>query len=559
MTSFTERMGIPSFHKGRKQARRDADGKAIGEAQLKREVARPTMGGIRPVISGHPAAGLNPVRLAQIHREAAEGEPLRYFELAEDIEERDLHYSGVLSTRKRSVAQLPITVSAASESTEHKKHADFVRSWIADEVLADGLFDMLDAIGKGVSILEIDWRHHMGHTCPAAFTYRPQRWFTFDREDGETVLLLEGISGQPLPDHKFVIHRHRSKSGLTIRSGLARVASWAWMYKQFTLKDWAIFCQNYGQPIRVGRYGRNATEEEKDILWRAVTGIAGDCAAIMPADMAIEFQSVEGKSATADLYEKRADWMDRQISKAVLGQTTTTDAVSGGHAVAKEHRLVQEDIERSDAKMVSTTVNRQIIPNLVAFNFGPQSHYPKIKIGRPDEPALQDFAEAFQKAAPQGLTAPLGWMRERFSIPAPKDGEEIVGGKIMTGPSRNTETGEGEENAPPKGTKGDLNHANPLPRLIASRHLRTTNDDEIDAIADHLERDAAGALAGLQEAIKAELLAAASLEDAADRLAKLDLDPIELSQAMARGMALAHLAGRASLIDDLKDRDRDPK
>ncbi len=59
----------------------------------------------------------------------------------------------------------------------------------------------------------------------------------------------------PLIPHKFVVHRHKTKSGLTIRSGIARVACWAWMFKAFTVKDWAIFVQNYGQPIRVGKYG----------------------------------------------------------------------------------------------------------------------------------------------------------------------------------------------------------------------------------------------------------------------------------------------------------------
>ena len=550
MTTLSHLMRMPRI---RKPAKRDADNRAISNKDLSREVATPTLGGVRPVIAGHPAEGLTPVRLAHIHREAAEGEPLRYFELAEDIEERDLHYAGIMATRKRSVAQLPITVSAASDSADHLKQAEFVRSWITDDILQDGMFDMLDAIGKGVSIMEIDWRHHMGHTCPAAFIYRPQRWFTFDRDDGETLLLREGIAGQPLPAHKFVIHRHKSKSGLTVRSGLARVGSWAWMFKQFTIKDWAIFCQNYGQPIRIGRYGRNAKEEEKAILWRAVRNIAGDCAAIMPEGMSIEFVSVSDKGTTSDLYEKRADWLDRQMSKAVLGQTTTTDAVSGGHAVSKEHRLVQEDIERSDARMVSTTINRQIIPNLIAFNFGPQEVYPKVKVGRPDEPDLDVFASAFAHAAPQGLTAPLGWMRDRFSIPAPKDGEEVVGGKVMTGPSRNVgDDVDGDPGTPP--AKADLNNRNPLPQLLASHHLRTTTDDEIDALTIRLERDASGAMAGLQDAIRAELMAATSLADAADRLATLNLDPTELAQAMARGMALAHLAGQASLIDDLRDR-----
>lgn len=520
----------------------DQYGRPIKRDELVKTVAGPSLTGVRPVISGHPAEGLTPRRLALIHRDAAEGEPLAYLELAEDIEERDLHYAGVMSTRKRSVSQLPITVTAASDDAEHKKHAEFVQSWVDDEVLAACLLDMLDAVGKGFSILEIDWRMHLGHLCPREFNWRPQRWFTFSRSDGETVVLREDPEQTKLLEHKFVVHRHKSKSGLTIRSGIARVASWAWMYKAFTLKDWSIFVQNFGAPIRVGKYGRNATEQEKDVLWRAVANIAGDVAAIIPSDMLIEFQEVSAKSASTDLYERRADWLDRQISKVVLGQTTTTDAVAGGHAVSREHRLVQEDIERSDAIAISRTINRQIIPNMVAFNFGPQDHYPKVTIGRPDEVPLKEFAEAFDKLGRQGLTAPAAWVRGRLGIPAPEKDEEMIGGRAPAPPV----AGDPAQAAPA---------LNAVARLAASRHASGQNEDMIEALTTRLEEDARGALAGLADDIRAVLEKAPDLAHAADKLARMSLSPDALADAMARGMALAHLAGQAALIDDIKRRE----
>ncbi len=59
---------------------------------------------------------MSPQRLAAILRAADMGDAIRYFELAETIEERDLHYLGVLGTRRRAVAQLDISVEAASDS-----------------------------------------------------------------------------------------------------------------------------------------------------------------------------------------------------------------------------------------------------------------------------------------------------------------------------------------------------------------------------------------------------------------------------------------------------------
>lgn len=520
----------------------DQYGNPLKRQEITRPYAGPTTGGVRPVISGHPAEGLNPRRLSAIHRAAAEGDPLSYLELAEDIEERDLHYFGVMSTRKRSVAQLPITVKPASDAADHKKHAEFVQSWINDDVLRACLFDMLDAIGKGFSVMEIDWQTRLSRWEPREITYRPQRWFTFARADGETVVLRDDPAEEPLPAHKFIIHRHPSKSGLTIRSGIARVASWAWMYKSFTLKDWAIFVQNFGMPIRIGRYEGDAKEEDKDVLWRAVTQIAGDMAAIMPDSMKIEFQEVAAKGTSIDLYERRADWMDRQVSKAVLGQTTTTDAVGGGHAVAREHRLVQEDIERADAMMITATIIRQLIPNLIAMNFGPQDHYPIVRIGRPDEVMLKEFAEAFDKFAKHGLTVGASYIRERLGAPAPVEGEEVIGGRQ---PSIMDRLFESEGRAP---------ELNSVRKMLHAREKQSPTEDIVGKLTDRLQDDAAGALAGLTEEIRTVLMSAETIADAADQLARMKLSPDELSQAMARGMALAHLAGQAALIDDIAGR-----
>jgi len=519
---------------------RDWLGRVIRAMDLTEDVAGAKVGGVRQAFSGHPADGLTPQRLANILRAAAQGEPEAYFELAEDIEERDLHYAAVMATRKRSVAQLPITVISASDSAEHSKHAELVQSWVDDEILRASMFDMLDAIGKGISVMEIDWQYRLGTLSPRQLIWRTPRWFTFDQDDGETVLLREGVGGVALAPHKFIVHRHKTKSGLTIRSGIARVACWAWMFKAFTVKDWAIFCQNFGQPIRIGKYGRGATEAEKDVLWRAVSGIAGDCAAIIPREMMIELTEVGSKGTSTDMYERRADWHDRQISKLVLGQTTTTDAVSGGHAVAQEHRLVQEDIERSDALSISATLNAQLIPNMVAFNFGPQDHYPKIRIGRPDEVPLKEFSEAFDKLARHGLTAEESYLRDRLGIPAPKSGAVLVGGRAPEPMAEASKPGH-------ETTRQSFD------RLFTSAHARDGRD-AVGILTDRLEQDAAGAMTGMIDEVRQALMQATDLRDAAERLAALGLDQDQLTEAMARGMALAHLAGQASLIDDLKGR-----
>lgn len=499
--------------------------------------AAPQLYGYRQATSVQHVDGLTPWKMAAIHRAAANGEPQAWLELAEDIEERDPHYLSVLGTRKRQVCQLPATVEAASDAPEHVKHADFVREWLKEGVLDDALFDMLDAIGKGFSVLEIDWDTSPRRVQPAALEYRPARWFNFDRTDGETILLREGATGQPLTPHKFVVHRHKAKSGLTIRSGLARIASWSWMFKAFTTKDWQIFIQNYAAPIRVGKYDPTASDVDKDVLARAVFNIAGDAAAIIPKGMEIEFVGLKDTTKSAEAYEKRCDWLDRQISKLVLGQTTTTDAVAGGHAVSQEHRLVQEDIERADARSLSTTIKRQIIRQMVAFTFGPQEFYPDFRIGRPDEVPLEQVVNALDKLGKQGLTVEVSQLRDRLGFTEPAPGADVIGGRPPV-PS-----------APPQ----DPTAPAPLDQLrhLVARHASAPEPQFVDRLTERLAGDAAGALAGLTGEIRDAFDTATDMADLADRLARLELDPDRLAQAMGRAIALSHLTGRAALLDEL--------
>ncbi len=404
------------------------DGEPIQRELLTQEIAAATVTGVRSPFSGYPASGLHPGRLAALLREADQGWPLRYFELAEQIEEMDLHYAGVLATRKRSVAQLEITVDAASDDAEDVRRADMVRSWLKRDELQEELFDILDAVGKGVSYTEIIWDSSEGQWLPKCLEWRDPRWFRPDFVDGKTPLLrgADGANDLPLPPFKFIVAQIRAKSGLPIRSGIARLATWSWMFKAFTLRDWAIFSQTFGQPVRIGKYGPGATEDDKATLFRAVANIAGDCAAIVPSTMNIEFVESKNVGSSTDLYQKRADWLDQQVSKAVLGQTATTDAIAGGHAVGKEHRAVQEDIERADARAVSAIINRDLIRPWMQLEEGPLEAYPRVRIGRAEDTDVELTVDSITKLVPLGLKVSVKSMNDLIGLPTPDEGDELL-------------------------------------------------------------------------------------------------------------------------------------
>ncbi|WP_119035820.1 DUF935 domain-containing protein [Hephaestia caeni] len=514
----------------------DQYGRPIRREALTREVATPTIGGVRSPLGGYPGDGLNPVRLANILREADAGDPLRYYELAEQIEERDPHYLAVLSTRKRSVAQIDITVDAASDDAADVDLADMVRDWLTRDELADEVFDMLDAIGKGESFTEIVWDTSAGQWRPDRLEWRDPRWFVPDRTDLRTPMLRGGEDGSgvdtPLEPFKFIHHIAKAKSGLPVRSGLARLAAWGWMFKAFTLRDWAIFTQTYGQPVRVGKFHSGASDEDKKTLFRAVANIAGDCAAIIPAEMEIEFISAENIGSGAGLYEKRADWLDRQMSKAVLGQTTTTDAISGGHAVSREHRQVQEDIETADCKALAATLNRDLVRPWVDLDRGPQKRYPRLRIARPKQEDLTGLADSLAKLVPIGLRVQQSEIRDKFGLSDPDEGAEL-----LAAPAPAPEAARVSSGVALQRRESEAPAAAPTPA---------------DAIGDRLVEETRGDMGALLGQIEAMMAAAADLGEFGEmlRAAYPDLDTSAIAGKIALGMTAAHAAGRAGVVDD---------
>jgi len=78
------------------------------------------------------------------------------------------------------------------------------------------------------------------------------------------------------------------------------------------------------------------------------------------------------------VFARLAEWIDRQISKAVLGQTMTADDGSS-HAQAQVHDEVRQDIIDADAKQLATTINRDLIKPYIDLNYGVQEEYPRMR------------------------------------------------------------------------------------------------------------------------------------------------------------------------------------
>lgn len=521
----------------------DAWGNPVETARLTEEEAGPTVTGVRQPLSNHPADGLTPVRLAHLLSAAETGDTDGYLDLAEQMEEKDLHYRSVLGTRRNQVAGLEVTVEAATDAADDVKAADLVREALWRDSLREELFDILDAIGKGFSVTEIIWDTEAGKTwMPTRLEWRQPRWFEFDRTD-LTTIRLKDAGGVPVPLKPFGFIRHvsKTKSGLPIRGGLARPVAWFYLFKNFDVRSWVQFSEAYGKPIRIGKYGPGASEADKATLLRAVRNIWADAAAIIPEAMDIEL--VEAKiSGSIDLFERAAEWFDRQVSKGVLGQTGTTDTGSRV-GTANAHEKVRDDIEESDAAQLGATLTRDLAKAIVDLNMGARRQYPRIKLHRPDQEDLDGLVGNVTKLVPFGLRVERSWMADKLGIPDPDKAAEL-----LTAPRRPTnEPGDGEGD--PSGNDVAEKMAAQSQADVAMQPAR----DSVERLVGQIESVASASLDRQIDRLK-ELVNDPSIDSLQTLSARLldaypGMDPGEIAEQLANALLVANLAGRDEVSD----------
>lgn len=508
----------------------DQHGRPIQLDQLTEELAAPRLTGVRQVWHSSVASGLTPQRLANILQAAAEGNAHDYLTLAEEMEERDLHYASVLGTRKLAVAGLNIRVEAASDEAEDVRRADAVREVVESAEFGELQSETVDALGKGFSVSEIIWDRSGKTWMPERFEPRDQRFFQFDRETGRELRLLDEadmVNGVALAPYKFIVHLPRIRSGLPIRGGLARLAAVAYMCKAWTWKDWMGFADIYGIPMRVGRYGPNASKDDIGVLLSAVANLGSDAAAVIPDSMRIDFTAAANVAGAGEFFKGLAEWWDKQVSKAVVGQTMSADD-GASLAQAKVHNEVRLDLLEADAKALSNTLNRQFVRPFCDLNFAPGRRYPKLIVDVPQPENIELLIKALKDLVPLGLEVEQSVILDKLNLPSPAEGAKVLG-KPATAPAIATAA----------------NREQPTKAV----DIKDVVDNQVKTV----EAAAAAPLGDMVEAIRELLDSVNSLEEFRDRLIEVypDMNANELADAMADGLAAASLAGRYDVLRGL--------
>ncbi|MCF6432919.1 DUF935 domain-containing protein [Leisingera sp. MMG026] len=487
----------------------------VRSQQLTERAAEPGLTSIRNAWAPTVASGMTPSRLASVLMSAAEGNIHDYLVLAEEMEERDQHYGSVLGIRKRAISGVEPVVEPASDSAQDKKIAQDLQENIAGhDGFSDLVEDILDALGKGFSQVELDWGRSKKSWWIEQFIHRDPRFFTFDRDTGQEVRLLDEdnlVDGVALEPFKWISHKAKLKSGLPIRGGLARLVAFGWICKSYTVKDWVAFIETYGLPLRLGRYGPSATKEDVETLFRAVANIGTDAAAVLPENMRIDFEGGSQAASGDKVFENLARWTDEQTSKAVLGQTMSTDNGSS-MAQAEVHNEVRHDVAKADARSVTKTLMRDLVKPYVDLNYGVQPRYPKLKIIIEEAEDIDMIMRHTAEMVDRGMRIKQSEARSKLGYSEPDKEDEILGA-AKPKPETRQETAKNRAELPLAAPKASPDPYKPL-------------DDLEGELAGDWEDIMGPMLGPVIEVLETATSYEEALESLADAFPKMDVKPL---------------------------------
>lgn len=136
--------------------------------------------------------------------------------------------------------------------------------------------------------------------------------------------------------------------------------------KKNMLAFWDMFGEIFGAPMRVAR--TNTTDEkERSRIERSLDSMGAAFWALFPEGTDIEIKE-SSRGDAYNVYDKRVDRCNSELSKGTLMQTMTIDSGSS-LSQSETHLEIFEDVIAADARLISCIVNDRLLPIMARHGF----------------------------------------------------------------------------------------------------------------------------------------------------------------------------------------------
>lgn len=361
--------------------------------------------------------GLTPDEVDRILKLANTGETSEQCRLALEIEEKNWDIAQTLETRRNAVLGVPWTIEPGDDTPAAQKVAEALEVVLAgsgseelelasfDELLGD----LLSALLPGFAISEIAWTAD----GLAGFFFVDQRHFTFKNGFKPQLVTTDEKDGVELPPHKFIIHKLRKRGGDPARGGLIRPLAWLHCFQNINAKDLLRFIERYGMPFAMATVDKDAWENDRNKIKQLIRNFGPDGGGVFTKS--VELKLVEASRSNGDVYFKLLEYLEKAITKVVLGQTATSGD-GGGLSGDNAQSDVRQDILEADCSLMENTINTQVIKPWHNFNNGESTPAPKFVMHCEPPEDIKATAETVKTLFEGGLETDEKEMSEKFGM-----------------------------------------------------------------------------------------------------------------------------------------------
>jgi phage gp29-like protein len=365
--------------------------------------------------------------------------------------QHDPQIKACLSTKKVAVLSRGWEVHPASESAADVAVGDFVRGCLNDMrgSVLDVLYDAMDALALGVSILELNWcLRPDGLIGLTSIKAKDPAYFLFETDPFLNITAIRGLpaltaltpaaSRRPspnsgrglggglaeglLPVEKFVIYPFQPSYANPMGLSDLRAAWQSWFIKQQLQRWWAKYLEKFGMPTVIGSFDPKAgygVKQQRELL-SLLAAVHNESALVTPSDMQVKL--LEAVRTTDSGFDEAIAYLDRSMAKSILGQSLTSDSSDRNSTYALgavQANVLSFYLQKLQRDLEDVVMNEQVIKRLVGYNFPPGTPMPTFHLGRVDDDRLAATAQLMQTLITGGVVAPdEPWIRGYLGLPS---------------------------------------------------------------------------------------------------------------------------------------------
>lgn len=191
--------------------------------------------------------------------------------------------------------------------------------------------------------------------------------------------------------------------------------------KKNMLAFWDTFGEIFGMPMRIART-TSRDKKEIDRLDRMLREAGASLSMVAGQDTEIEFVE-SGKGDAYNVYDKRIERANSELSKLVIGQTMTIEDGSS-LSQSQTHLEVFQNLIEADCDMIRDIVNSQLLPRMARLGF-------PVKGLRFDWDYAVDYTpeqqKAYEEMVLQHYDVDPSYFEEKYGMPAAQRRQQDAG------------------------------------------------------------------------------------------------------------------------------------